>query len=48
MLPNFISDDNWDVNDAKVACRMLGFNTSSTVVRISSTFGSGELDESLV
>ena len=48
MLKNFNSDDNWDVNDAKVACRMLGFNTSSTAVRIGSTFGSGELDESPV
>ena len=31
MLPYIIlyfSDDNWDRNDAKVVCRMLGLNTS--------------------
>ena len=29
MLPLFnFSDDDWDRNDAKVVCRMLGLNTS--------------------
>lgn len=43
---SFDSDDNWGTSDAKVACRMLGFNTSTSynsVARTHSTFGSGQV-----
>ena len=40
-LYSYHSDDGWDAKDAQVACRMLGLNTSSSVARTHSSFGSG-------
>ena len=36
---DLFSDDDWDTMDAKVICRMLGFDPTNSVATVRSAFG---------